>query len=59
METDRSNLVAIAVIKAGHDKLVSSSALVRKELGWSPHRSELKQMITDSWRWHQIGLYLQ
>ena len=41
------------------DKLVSSSALVRKELGWSPHRSELKQMIKDSWRWHQIGLYLQ
>ena len=38
-------------------KLVSSSELARVELGWEPKRSSLKHMITDAWRWHQMGYY--
>ena len=38
-------------------KLVSSSKLVRKELGWCPKRSNLQKMITDAWRWHQTNGY--
>lgn len=37
--------------------LVSGSARAREELGWSPDRSNLRQMITDAWRWHQNGHY--
>jgi len=40
-------------------KLVSSSFLAKKELGWDPFRSNLNQMITDAWRWHQTGFYSQ
>ena len=39
------------------NKLVSGSTRAIKELGWSAGRSNLKQMITDSWRWHQKGGY--
>lgn len=38
-------------------KLVSGSTRAVKELGWSASRSNLKQMITDAWRWHQNGSY--
>ena len=38
-------------------KLVSGSVRAREELGWSARRSNLKQMITDAWRWHQNGRY--
>ena len=38
-------------------KLVSGSTRAQTELGWVPHRSDLKQMITDAWRWHQAGHY--
>ena len=38
-------------------KLVSGSVRAREELGWSARRSNLKQMITDAWRWHQNGGY--
>ncbi|MFL2794274.1 MAG: UDP-glucose 4-epimerase GalE [Paracoccaceae bacterium] len=38
-------------------KLVSGSELARKELGWKPKRSTLKDMIIDAWRWHQVGGY--
>jgi UDP-glucose 4-epimerase len=38
-------------------KLVSGSSRAVKELGWSPQRSTMKQMITDAWRWHQSGHY--
>ena len=38
-------------------KLVSGSELAKNELGWNHDRSSLKQMITDAWRWHQIGSY--
>ena len=38
-------------------KLVSGSKRATKELGWSADRSNLRQMITDAWRWHQSGGY--
>lgn len=38
-------------------KLVSGSNRALTELGWSADRSNLKQMITDAWRWHQNGAY--
>lgn len=38
-------------------KLVSGSARAHSELGWTPTRSTLDQMITDAWRWHQTGHY--
>lgn len=38
-------------------KLVSDSTRAMAELGWSAYRSNLKQMITDAWRWHQNGGY--
>ncbi|MDA8635742.1 UDP-glucose 4-epimerase GalE [Rhodobacteraceae bacterium] len=38
-------------------KLVSGSNRATNELGWSADRSNLKQMITDAWRWHQNGSY--
>lgn len=38
-------------------KLVSGSQRAETELGWKPHRSTLRQMITDAWKWHQTGHY--
>lgn len=38
-------------------KLVSGSVRARDELGWTPDRSTLGQMIADAWRWHQTGSY--
>jgi UDP-glucose 4-epimerase len=38
-------------------KLVSGSERAVQELGWNPHRSTLKQMIADAWKWHQTGHY--
>ena len=38
-------------------KLVSGSELARVRLGWEPKRSTLSEMITDAWRWHQLGGY--
>lgn len=38
-------------------KLVSGSTRAITELGWTQDRSTLRQMITDAWRWHQIGSY--
>jgi UDP-glucose 4-epimerase len=40
-------------------KLVSGSSRAKKELGWTPHRSDLNTMIADAWRWHQTGHYSQ
>lgn len=36
-------------------RLVSGSARAEEELGWSPHRSTLEQMIGDAWRWHRTA----
>lgn len=38
-------------------KLVSGSKRAEAELGWVPKRSNMKDMITDAWRWHQNGGY--
>ena len=38
-------------------KLLSGSSRAVSELGWSATRSNMKQMITDAWRWHQNGAY--
>ncbi|QYK43306.1 MAG: UDP-glucose 4-epimerase GalE [Paracoccaceae bacterium] len=38
-------------------RLVSGSARALDELGWSPARSTLRQMIEDAWRWHRTGGY--
>ena len=38
-------------------KLVSGSFRAVSELGWSDARSNMEQMITDAWRWHQNGGY--
>ena len=38
-------------------KLVSGSSRAVSELGWSATRSNMEQMITDAWRWHQNGDY--
>ena len=38
-------------------KLVSGSTRAAAELGWSPERSALPQMIADAWAWHRTGHY--
>lgn len=38
-------------------KLVSGSTRASQDLGWSPSRSTLAQMVADAWRWHQNGHY--
>ena len=34
-------------------RLVASSDLIRRELGWSPRYPGLQQIIETAWRWHQ------
>ena len=38
-------------------RLVSGSRRAAAELGWTPARSTLDQMIGDAWRWHGTGHY--
>jgi len=38
-------------------RLVSGSVRAQSELGWTPERSTLDQMIRDAWRWHQSPGY--
>jgi len=38
-------------------KLVSGSTRAEAELGWTPARSTMKQMIGDAWLWHRTGHY--
>lgn len=40
-------------------KLVSGSSRAVSELGWSADKSNMKQMITDAWRWHQNRAYIK
>jgi len=54
--TNRPVLVIQGARRPGDcTKLVSGSLRAKTELGWSADRSNLKQMITDAWRWHQSG----
>jgi UDP-glucose 4-epimerase len=56
--TNRSVPVVEGPRRAGDcTKLVSGSLRAEEELGWKPARSNLSQMITDAWRWHQTGQY--
>ncbi|MFU1478447.1 UDP-glucose 4-epimerase GalE [Roseovarius sp. C7] len=38
-------------------RLVSGSTRASNELGWTPERSTMQQMVRDAWRWHQTGHY--
>ena len=38
-------------------RLVSGSTRAAAELGWTPARSTLSEMIGDAWRWHQQGRF--
>ena len=38
-------------------KLVSGSTRAIQVLGWSPKRSNMREMISDAWRWHKNGTY--
>ena len=40
-------------------KLVSGSNRASIELGWSAGRSNMRKMVEDAWRWHQVGHYLE
>lgn len=40
-------------------RLVSGSARASAELGWTPHRSTMRQMIGDAWRWSRSGGYAE
>jgi len=56
--TNREVPYTIGPRRAGDcTKLVSGSVRAEQELGWKPHRSILKTMIADAWRWHQTGHY--
>jgi len=34
-------------------RLVASSELIRKELGWQPRHADLESIIASAWRWQQ------
>ena len=38
-------------------RLVASSALARRELGWSPRHPGLDDIVASAWRWHQAPRY--
>ena len=56
--TNREVPMTVGSRRAGDaTKLVSGSERAEKELGWSPHRSNMETMVKDAWRWHQSGHY--
>jgi UDP-glucose 4-epimerase len=34
-------------------RLVASSEKIRRELGWNPQHSDIKDIIASAWRWHR------
>ena len=56
-QTNPSTGPANRLLKRHCTKLVSGSLRAKTELGRSPDLSNLKQMITVAWRWHQTGSY--
>lgn len=40
-------------------RLVSGSTRAVHDLGWTPQHSTLLQMISDAWRWHKSGGYVE
>ncbi|MHA6264336.1 UDP-glucose 4-epimerase GalE [Arenibacterium sp. CAU 1754] len=56
--TNREVPVTTGPRRAGDcTRLVSGSVRAHDELGWTPTRSTLDQMIADAWKWHQTGHY--
>jgi len=56
--TNKSVPVAEGPRRAGDcTKLVSGSVRAETELGWTPKRSTMHQMIKDAWRWQKTGHY--
>lgn len=56
--TNRAVPYEIGPRRAGDaTKLVSGSTRAESDLGWTPTRSTMNQMIADAWRWHQNGGY--
>jgi UDP-glucose 4-epimerase len=52
--TNRAVPVTTGLRRAGDAAaLVSGSTRAAAELGWTPHRSTLPQIIADAWRWAQ------
>jgi len=39
------------------ERLVASNELARTELGWSPARTRLEDILFSAWRWHQNPAY--
>ena len=56
-QTNPSTGPANGLLKRDCTKLVSGSLRAKTGLGRSPDLSNLKQMITVTWRWHQTGSY--
>ncbi len=40
------------------DRAVANASLARRELGWTPRRSTLAEMLGDAWEWMQRGALL-
>ena len=56
--TNRDVPVVLGPRRAGDCvKLVCGTDRARAELGWTPERSDMGQMIRDAWRWHHTGGY--
>lgn len=56
--TNRAVPVEEGARRAGDcTRLVSGSTRAGEELGWTPDRSTLKDMIGDAWRWYHTGGY--
>ncbi len=56
--TNRTVPYEIGPRRAGDaTKLVSGSTRATRDLGWTPKRSTMAQMIEDAWRWHKTGSY--
>ena len=52
--TGRPVATRIAPRRAGDPPvLVADASLARRELGWSPQRPELADIVADAWRWRQ------
>ena len=34
-------------------RLVASSDKIRRELGWKPEHTDLKEMVSSAWEWHK------
>ena len=55
--TEFESVCEIARRAGDATKLVSGSVRAGAELGWTPERSTMPQMIADAWRWHKNGHY--